>query len=90
MAVVQRWTILQVHQETTEIQQAPAGLHVHQEVDVAPFPCLTTRYRPEHPNLAGSVETRQLQNRLAVPAQLDERWRRLTNRSFHVDLLTRP
>ncbi len=65
--------ILQIHQEPTEVEQAPANFHVHQEVDVAPHPCVPASDRPEHPYPVGSVATCQQHYRFAVHAQLAQR-----------------
>ena len=58
--------ILEIHQEPTEVEQAPAGLHLHQEVDVASIAGVATSDRPEHPHLAGSRGVNRFRPRVRI------------------------
>jgi hypothetical protein len=47
--------VLQVHEQRSQVEQAPPRLEVDQEVDVAGGIRLPARHRPEHADVAGAV-----------------------------------
>jgi hypothetical protein len=54
--------VLQVHEQRSQVEQAPPRLEVDQEVDVAGGVRLPARHRPEHADVAGAVAGGEGQN----------------------------